>query len=95
MNVGDTIELPAGTRVHLGHTRGSITLPVPVEVEVDDIDTNEYGTGIIFSLLCDVDSAVLDAATPDWKLSWGEPIPGRPGWRRDHEGREFYSSVWL
>jgi len=24
-----------------------------------------------------------------------EPIPGRPGWRRDTEGREWYSDAWL
>lgn len=23
------------------------------------------------------------------------PIPGRPGWRRDREGREWYSAAWL
>lgn len=24
-----------------------------------------------------------------------DPIDGRPGWRRDRAGREWYSSVWL
>lgn len=24
-----------------------------------------------------------------------EPLAGRPGWRRDGEGREWYSSAWL
>jgi hypothetical protein len=24
-----------------------------------------------------------------------EPIPGRPGWRVDSEGREWYSAAWL
>jgi hypothetical protein len=23
------------------------------------------------------------------------PIPGRPGWRRDPEGRKWYSAAWL
>jgi len=23
------------------------------------------------------------------------PIPGRPGWRRDGEGREWYSASWI
>jgi hypothetical protein len=53
-------------------------------------------SGYSFTLPFDL---IYLATTADYQLPEvvGEPvaIPGRPGWRRDEEGREWYSDAWL
>jgi hypothetical protein len=89
--VGSKITIPAGTPIHIAHSGYSFTLPGPLEIEVADWDSNEYGSGPLFELSCDV----ADYRLPELPRDMLEAIPGRPGWRRDGDGREWYSDAWL